>query len=669
MSAGAGAQAGLPEVALVSMPFAGLVRPSMALGLLQGVLRRDGFPCRSFYLNLDFAEELGTRLYHLVCHLGPTGFQAGDWAFAEAAFGDRAPAADLYLACLPRAWSPSRRDAPQAQAILQDLRGLRAAAPHFVERAARQVLAWKPRIVGCTTSLDQTVASLALLREIRRQDPEVITMLGGSNCETRMGMALHRNFPWIDYLVSGEADALLPGLCRAIGHQGRAVPTSDLPAGVLGPEHRRVGYPSDLPRALARDLDALPDPDFHDYFDRLRGSPLATLVRPALPVEASRGCWWGQKHPCTFCGLNGSSMAYRSRRPEVLLEALDRQVRRYGLRRIFVVDNIIDHGYLRSVLPALAQRPDRLELFCEVRANLHPDQLLALKRAGAVWLQVGIESLHPQHLRLMNKGVKAWENVAVLRRTRELGMWVSWLLLWGFPGEEDDWFAGMARQVPWLEHLQPPLYLLRIRFDRYSVYQTRAGEFGLNLEPIGAVKRIYPLPDVELADLAYAFLDRDDPDVFRAAPTPGRGFRSPDERPGVRDLALAVARWRKAHAGGLPPLLHVEDDGRGLRFLDSRRLATEPSYRLEGAERDLYLACEASPLRRAQAAHAGLDAQAAEAALAGLRRRGVVLELDGRVVPLALRGPVPPLPGRQDYPGGHLLGDLPPSGTALAARS
>jgi radical SAM superfamily enzyme YgiQ (UPF0313 family) len=32
-----------------------------------------------------------------------------------------------------------------------------------------------------------------------------------------------------------------------------------------------------------------------------------------LLFEASRGCWWGAKHHCTFCGLNGLSMTFRSK--------------------------------------------------------------------------------------------------------------------------------------------------------------------------------------------------------------------------------------------------------------------------------------------------------------------------------------------------------------------
>ena len=664
-----------PAVALVSMPFGPVVHPSMGLGLLQAVLKRDGLPCRSFYLNLDFAEEIGTRAYHLGLHLGPASFQIGDWAFAEAAFGAEAPPAELYLGCLERAWSRSPRGggpggaSARARDLLDTLRRLREAAPDFVERAAEEVLAWKPRIVGCTTSLDQTVASLALLRALRRRAPEVITMLGGAHCETRMGLALHRNFPWVDYVVSGEAEGLLPGLCRAVGQQGRSVPTSRLPAGVLGPEHRRTGHPAELPRATERNLDALPDPDFDDYFSRLAGSPLRAVVLPGIPVEASRGCWWGQKHPCTFCGFNGSSLAYRSRDPEALLEALERQVRRYGVRRLFLVDNILDHSYRHTVLPRLAQRPERLQLFCEVKANLDRQDLEGLKQAGMDWIQPGIESLHSQHLRLMDKGVQAWQSLSVLRMARELGLRVSWLLLWGFPGEEDGWFADMARFVPRLEHLQPPLSLLRIRFDRYSVYQRRPEDFGLHLEPGGALHRIFPVPDRELADLAYAFRDREDPDFFGDGPPTGRrGFRQMASRPGVRALAEAVARWNRAHLGGLRPLLHVEDDGEALAFLDTRRVASETRFRLEGAERDVYRACESTPRREALPARTQLGPETAEAALAGLLRRGVALEVDGHVLPLALRGAVPALPGREDYPGGHLLRDLPPSRRPVPER-
>jgi hypothetical protein len=86
---------------------------------------------------------------------------------------------------------------------------LRAEAEDFVDSAAARVLAHKPRIVGCTSTFQQHVASLALLRRIRELDPSVISMMSGENCETQMGRATHRAFPWGDYVVSGEADQLI----------------------------------------------------------------------------------------------------------------------------------------------------------------------------------------------------------------------------------------------------------------------------------------------------------------------------------------------------------------------------------------------------------------------------------------------------------------------------
>ena len=50
---------------------------------------------------------------------------------------------------------------------------------------------------------------------------------------------------------------------------------------------------------------------FRSAFDNYRS--LADCDdNPTLFLETSRGCWWGQRMHCTFCGLNGSGMVYRS---------------------------------------------------------------------------------------------------------------------------------------------------------------------------------------------------------------------------------------------------------------------------------------------------------------------------------------------------------------------
>ena len=191
--------------------------------------------------------------------------------------------------------SPGRRGGRPR--LVADLRAVRQAAAGFIDRAAERVLATGARIVGCTSTFEQQAASLALLRRVRELDPTVITLLGGANCEGVMGRTAHRSFPWVDYVVAGEADALIADLCRRILAEGREIPAGELPPGVYGPAHRDGGRTplGEAPRPVFRDLDSLPVPDFDDYFRGLDGSPFAAAVRPGLPLETSRGCWWGER--------------------------------------------------------------------------------------------------------------------------------------------------------------------------------------------------------------------------------------------------------------------------------------------------------------------------------------------------------------------------------------
>ena len=63
----------------------------------------------------------------------------------------------------------------------------------------------------------------------------------------------------------------------------------------------------DLPvHRLTKDLDKLPYPDYDDYVLTQKQLNLVFPGDPALHIEGSRGCWWGQKHQCTFCGLNAA---------------------------------------------------------------------------------------------------------------------------------------------------------------------------------------------------------------------------------------------------------------------------------------------------------------------------------------------------------------------------
>ncbi len=644
----------------MNMPYTSLNRPSLALGLLKAVLERAGISTAVLYANLEFAEEAGLPLYDLASSQFPKDFLTGEWTFAAAAFRDAARAGDEeYLdrivkarLILPRTY----RGAAGNARLKSDLWTLRRAAGDFVERAAREALATGARVVGCTSTFEQHAASLALLRRVRELDPTVVTLLGGANCEGIMGRTTHRAFPWVDYVVAGEADGLVADLCRRLLADGRQVPAADLPAGVYGPAHREEAAavaPGEAPRPVFRDLDALPVPDFGDYFRALAGSPFAAAVRPGLPLETSRGCWWGAVRHCTFCGLNGSSMAFRSKSPGRVLAEIHELEARYGISRFETVDNILDMDYFKNVLPALAA--DAADgnagrrIFYEVKANLRRGQVELLHRAGIRWLQPGIESLHSDVLALMNKGIQAWQNVQLLKACRELGVRTSWNFLWGFPGEDDAWYAEMAAWLPALEHLQPPSGVVRVRYDRFSPYHQQPETFGLALSAAPAAAHVYPLPAAELGDLAYYFADAGRPDVFT-----GAGGEVAAGRPGVRAMEAAVLPWQMAFWRGELPVLTVEDDGGALTIEDTRALASRRSCELTGLDRAVYLACEEAPAAARVASMVADTEKAVAAAIARLQECHLLLAVDRRLLALGLRAPVPPLPEVRDFPGGTI---------------
>ena len=75
-------------VLLVSMPYAPLFKPSIALGLLQAGLQRRGIGCESLYFSLEFAALAGVAGYMRLSESFPEVTDlAGEWVFREAAFG------------------------------------------------------------------------------------------------------------------------------------------------------------------------------------------------------------------------------------------------------------------------------------------------------------------------------------------------------------------------------------------------------------------------------------------------------------------------------------------------------------------------------------------------------------------------------------------------------
>lgn len=551
------------DIALIYPPFGAEDKPALGLSLIKSALVREGFRTDLFYVNLILAEKLGTPFYYLISEAIPHFVLVGEWLFAPALFGDNTDADTRYIQEV--LWGPYRSLFPPA--FVHELLRVREMLPGFLD-AWVESIDWSPyRWVGFSSSFHQHCASLALARRIKQNHPDIQILFGGSNCFGTMGTRLPRLFPCVDYVCIGEGDIAVPMLIRSVTEND---PVLHIPGIVSRREVRCTEAGFDLP--LVTDPDSLPYPDFSDYLAQLQEVRSSHPFDPMMLMELSRGCWWGEKKRCTFCGLNANGLSFRSKSPRRALDEFHYITSTYGTNVCFV-DNVLDEHYFSTLIPDLSEIPG-VSFFVDVRAGLRQEHLSLLANAGCTQIVIGIESFRDEILRLIGKGTTAIQNIQVLKWAKQYGIRAGYNLLWGFPGEEPDAYRRMEELIPQIVHLDPPGNSLHVRFDRFGVYLQDPEKYGITgIKPLKSYYYIYHgLSERDLFDIAYSFSVEypDDSECY------------------TRNLRKILKEWE----GRSEAVLDLFQDDRGITLVDTRVRQARKEYLFEGLAAEVYLFCD-----------------------------------------------------------------------------
>jgi magnesium-protoporphyrin IX monomethyl ester (oxidative) cyclase len=225
-------------------------------------------------------------------------------------------------------------------------------------------------------------------------------------------------------------------------------------------------------------------------------------------------------------------------------------------------------------------------------------------------------------------------NLQLLKWSSEFGIHAAWNMLSGIPGENDSWYAEMAKWLPAIFHLQPPSGVNRVRYDRFSPYHTRAQDFGLILEPSRAYEYVYPFPKESLMRLAYSFEDS------RQMRHIHRGMH---DQPGQQELQEVVQRWNQLW-NTTRPVLRVYDEGRQLQIVDTRPCARQRSWTAGELESDIYRQCDSAQtltsLLKQLSTRQGTEVsmQEVEPAIETLCEAKVLLRLNGKLLAVGVNG-------------------------------
>lgn len=603
---------------LVSMPFADRRRPSFGLSQLSALVQRDfpgAFDVRVCYLNQDFVRFFSPADYDAI--VGQMEFHIaglGEWMFRQIAFPGLPDNSDEYL----DRYFPD----PMNSALRRKILSRRETLRDFMESLADKYRLAEADLLGFSSMFAQNVPSLAMARLVKDRSPEVITLLGGANCEAPMGAVLAEHADQLDFVFSGPALRTFPRFltCVLDGDLGRA---HEIPGIVT----RRNVHQPPYRKAIGgnADIDDYFDPDYYDFkasFDRMNENAPDDMVEPEIFFETSRGCWWGERAHCTFCGLNGQTMAYRAMAPENALRQFEWL---FGhapwATKYCCTDNIMPMQYITDVFPKLSP-PKGSVIFYEVKVGLDQQDMDVLAQAGVNKVQPGIEALATATLKLMRKGTSSFQNIQFLKNCLSLSISPAWNLLIGFPGELESTYEKYARDLPLLSHLPPPTGCYPVRFDRFSPYFDKATDYGLALEPVDYYRLAYPFPADALRDLAYYFADCN-ASAYAVAAAKWLG-----------PLGEQIGQWQARWAQGAEcPVLRVDRDEDWI-VTDSRSGALR-RYALDPNAARLLL--HLNRPRRLDGLSADLpDLPDLDGTLAELRARGLVFTDGDRVMNIAV---------------------------------
>jgi magnesium-protoporphyrin IX monomethyl ester (oxidative) cyclase len=625
------------DICFASLPFTQIERPMISFGLFQSILNNAGIKATTLNFSLDFAEKIGAKNYQTMSRCAYVLF--GEWVFSTCLFPNGG-SKDGYLKSLSNFLQSTTVPIP----LIHDkdyLLQLRHIAHDFLKEAAENVVKdYNPKIVACSSIYSNHIASVSLMKFIKKISPETVTMIGGPNCEGEMGITTHKLFPFVDYVVSGYADHLIIELCNKIFTYEKDMPVDEVPDQVLAPIFRAIDYKQAIEHLEPKksiNLNELPIPDYHDYFNKVNSSEkLRKTVQPAIPIESSRGCYWAK---CKFCGLKNHT-DYRQKKWEQVYDEMVTLTEEHKIKKFMFTDNTTNFNKLSRMLDKLSDNNFDLQMWAEVRVELNRKHFEKMREAGVIMLQAGVESLNDNFLSCMRKGATMLQNIKIIKFSRQYGIFIFYNIMHSFPGEKDQWFLELADIIPSLVHLQPPRGMTKLRFDRFSDYYLNQSKYGLDLNALEVYSQIYPYDQSTLNNIAYFFEDkkeyrtRKNPILYHLFCKPTRNFSKVDKM---------INDWIKNHYSETPYRLTYKITEKNISIHDTRPISSNNDYVLNELESEMFLLCDEIQLIEEINNKLGSKYKAADIdnALVSLIDKKIILKQDNKLLSLAVEEPVP----------------------------
>ena len=353
------------RIALISAPWPLFSRPSIQLGALKAYLKSVSpditVSCHHFFLSL--AKAIGYPVYQALSRKT----WVAESVYAALLYPERQDRISRFFAV------QAKKTRELAGLDFPDLtRRVKIVSDAFVQKTD-----WgRMDLAGFSVCLCQLTASLYFVRQIKRLAPNLPLIVGGSITGGCITEDLWTAFPEIDLIVIGEGEQPLARLVDHFQAGGRCDDLGPTPGIIRRKDGRSQNSISfcQLP-----DLQALPIPEFTEYFELLSTFPEHKRFFPTLPVEISRGCWWRAFNPdipnheqtkgCAFCNLNLQWQGYRTKAVDQVVNEIDRLTDQHRVLSVAFMDNVLPPKKSRTIFDSLTHKSKAFQFLAELRAT------------------------------------------------------------------------------------------------------------------------------------------------------------------------------------------------------------------------------------------------------------------------------------------------------------
>jgi anaerobic magnesium-protoporphyrin IX monomethyl ester cyclase len=297
------------------------------------------------------------------------------------------------------------------------------------EEIANQVEKINPPVVGVTAGTSTIKSALKYLELIKKNVPEVLTVIGGPHT-TFLPYETLKDSEYLDVVVMGEGEETMVELTDHSIMNNQNI--GDI-KGIVYRDSNSGKLRATEKRPLIQDLDSIPFPARH----LVPFSDYDATQDQTGGIITSRGCVYN----CNYCSSSLiMGKKFRSRSPNNVVDEIEELIDTYHINDIGFMDDtfMLNKKRASEIADEIKARDLDISFVASSRVDrVDKDLLENLKSSGLKTIYYGVESGSQRILDLMKKGItlKNVEDAVKIAKDVNLDVLTSFIL--GYPGETE----------------------------------------------------------------------------------------------------------------------------------------------------------------------------------------------------------------------------------------